>query len=155
MQLKVVSLDPGGTTGHATGLIDDGLMTIVSGQDRFTHRDLWLQLNVSKPQVLVCESFDYRRSGRGRTPAKVDLYPRELIGICNLYVQMIDRCELVMQKPSEGKSGYFNDRKLREDDLYKIARPHANDAVRHLLQWFTFGKGYQYNTRGYQSGWAR
>lgn len=158
---KVVALDPGRTTGHATGLISEGLLEAHSGQDQWNHLQLYDQLRLAKPDIIVCEDFEYRNRAR----AGLDLYSRELIGIVNLYVQETRRdsnkanavsCTLTIQKAAQGK-GFYSDGMLKKDKLHRPGKPHANDAMRHLLHWFTFGAGYQYNTRGYEplSEWSR
>lgn len=152
--MKIVALDPGRTTGYAMGHIDDhGKMIVATGQHEWKHSDLLQHLKWYEPDVIVCESFDFRRSPKYQRD-KVDLFSRELIGVVELYITMAENCTLHMQKPATvlGRNCYFTDRKLKEDKIYKPAKPHANDAARHLLYWFTFGPGYKYNMEGYQVG---
>jgi hypothetical protein len=56
-----------------------------------------------------------------------------------------------MQMPASVMA-YFTDKKLREAHLYKMGKPHANDAARHILYWFQFGPGYKFNKKGYFAG---
>lgn len=144
--LKAVALDPGVTTGFATGLIDDGEMLVVTGQARLDHLTFWLQLSKSNPEVLISERFEFRQKAR----KGLELYSRELIGITNLFCQMYER-KLCMQQPGDAMHK-FPDTQLKKDGIYKPANVHANDAARHLLWWFQHGSGYQYNTKGYRSG---
>ena len=141
-----VALDPGITTGYAIGIIDDGMMTVVSGQERYTHYSLWKFLKEETPDFIISESFEFRRAARDN----LILYSIEMIGVIRLYCEGYDK-PLHMQSAATGK-GYYNDSKLQSARLYKPTRPHANDAVRHLLQWFTFGPGFKYNTKGFKSG---
>jgi hypothetical protein len=144
----VVALDPGRTTGHATGHINNGLLSISSGQTPFDHIDLYSNLQLVKPDFIVCELFEFRAGTRART--KVDLYPCELMGVVSLYGQQND-CIVYWQKPSAALGGFYTDEKLKKDGLYKALKGgHSNDAVRHLLQWYTFGPGYRYNSVGYE-----
>jgi hypothetical protein len=145
----VVALDPGRTTGHATGYIVAGGMEINSGQTAFSHRDLYNNLQMVKADFIVCELFEFRAGTRART--KVDLYPCELMGIVSLYDQQNEDCTVYWQKPSQALGGFYTDAKLKKDGLYKAQKGgHSNDAVRHLLQWYTFGAGYKYNSEGYE-----
>jgi hypothetical protein len=149
--MKVVSIDPGGTTGYAVGVIEDGSMKVSTGEASWSHLDLYNQLQLSKPDIVVCESFEFRR----KEQYGVNLIPRELIGVVELYTQQrsIDPlgtpCRLDYQSASQGK-GFYTDDVLKKDKLYRTGHPHANDACRHLLHWFTFGRGYEYNTGGYE-----
>jgi hypothetical protein len=150
--MKAVSIDPGGTTGYAVGVISDGNMKISTGQATWRHIELYNQLQLSKPDIVVCESFEFRR----KEQYGVNLIPRELIGVIELYVQQRNWdvepfepvCRLDYQSASQGK-GFYTDDVLKKDKLHKPGKPHANDACRHLLHWFTFGAGYEYNTGGY------
>lgn len=147
--LKVISIDPGETTGWAEGKIEDGYMQVRAGQEVLGHLELYDWLTQRYMDVIVCESFDFRKRAQG-----VNMYPRELIGVINLFVQMQQtqfyehKVKLYMQKPAEGKS-YFTDAKLKEANLYHIGQEHARDATRHILQWYEFGAGYKYNKKGF------
>lgn len=143
--IRVVSLDPGRTTGHAVGEIEDGLMRVRCGQTEFDHIMLFQQLQLLKPDMVICEEFEFRNRAR----KGLDLYPRELLGVCELYCQL-EKKPLFRQKAMEGMGFYSND-KLKRDGLYIKAKPHAMDGLRHLLHWFTFGYGFQYNTSGYKA----
>lgn len=146
--IKVVSLDPGRTTGYAHGIINDGSMLIVTGQLKLTQNELYTHLVNAHPDVIVCERFDYRNRAR----KGLDMYPRELIGVVELFTQQHELdVTLKMQTPAQAK-GYYTDQRLKLDHLYKMGKPHANDAARHILYWYVFGSGFQYNTRGYESG---
>jgi hypothetical protein len=145
---KIIALDPGVTTGYATGVIDNGKLGAVSGQARWNEYELFLQLEFAKPQIVVYERFDFRRG-----QSRMELFPRNLIGVICLYVQKRaaenDPVEVAPQMPVEGKN-YYTDKVLKNHKMFKVGNPHANDAMRHLLHWFTFGSGYQYNTGGFE-----
>jgi len=147
---KIAALDPGVTTGYAEGLInEEGHMYVVCGQSRWSHLELWGWLEDHQPDVIITERFEYRNRAR----SGLELFSRELIGVANLYTQMVmpPPHELVMQPAGTvvGKTSYFNNDRLKKEGLYKPARDHAMDALRHLLYWFEFGSGFQYNKRGY------
>lgn len=144
---KVIALDPGGTTGWAKGLIYEGRMGVISGQDTFNHIELYDFVENMRPDIIVCERFDFRKGGRTR--AGVELISKEYIGVVHLYSQVMN-IELHMQMPAEGVGGYWkDDHRLKEDKVFTRGKPHANDAMRHLLQWFTFKEGYKYNQKGF------
>jgi hypothetical protein len=150
--IKVISLDPGGTTGWAKGLISDGRMGVISGQFAYNHLQLFDGIRVFRPDHIVCERFDYRKPAKGSEGT--ELISRELIGVVNLYVQVREeqntKVELYMQMPAEALGGYWQkDEKLKEDKVFMVGKPHANDAMRHLLQWYQFKEGYQFNKDGF------
>jgi len=141
---KIVAFDPGVTTGYATGVIDDGKLGAVSGQGDWNESLLYMQLQMMKPHIIVYERFDYRR-GQDRA----ELFSRNLIGVINLYVQQ-EKLECYTQMPGQVIGQYYTDKVLKESRMYKVGKPHANDAMRHLLHWFTFGAGFKYNTNGFE-----
>lgn len=164
--LKVIAFDPGVTTGHATGVIEDGKLGVVSGQDRFNELQLYLQLKLVKPDIIVFERFEYR-SQRAYNVDNAELFSRNLIGILNLYSQEREGAGTLLegyyaQMPATvlgkkktpatvlGKKNYWTDEKLKAARVYKVGNPHANDAMRHLLYWWQFGAGFKYNTNGFE-----
>lgn len=90
---------------------------------------------------VICESFEFRQ---GKQHAGVDLYPRELIGILNLYYY--DHSDKLYFQPAwiqgDKKDVYFSDAKLKELNLYLKGVGHGRSAVKHLLWWFYFGAGF-------------
>lgn len=144
--MKAVAFDPGRTTGYAQGIVDDGKLLVVTGQHKFSQSDLFTHLEWANPNVVIFERFEFRKKAR----KGLDMYPRELIGVIELYCQQ-KNVKVVKQMPAQ-VMGYFTDARLKEAFLYKMGKPHANDATRHILYWFKFGSGFQYNTRGYEAG---
>ena len=121
-------------------------MRVSSGQNEWNHLELYNWLNFQKPDHIICESFEFRMRQTG-----LELFSRELIGVVNLYFQQYtDVADLFMQSPSEALGGYFNNEKLKHDNVYEKGKPHANDAMRHLLHWYCFKQGYQFNQHGYR-----
>lgn len=151
--IKVHAFDPGITTGYATGIIEKGEMGVVSGQMRWKEFELYAELKQSDPDIIIYERFDYRNNRHKYRADNVELFPRNLIGIIEMYKgerQSVNAPVTVYaQTPAQGK-GHFNDTLLKKHNVYKVANPHANDAMRHLLTWWLFGAGYQYN--GSKSG---
>lgn len=141
----ILALDPGGTTGWAYGLISDGKMGVKSGQEMWNHVDLYDSLTQFNPHIIVCERFDYRKLSANQG---AELISREYIGVITLWARQKQR-QLVMQMPSEGVGGYYKGDQLKKHGVYLRGKPHANDAMRHLLQWYTFKEGYQYNKEGF------
>lgn len=156
--LKVVALDPGVTTGFVTGLIENGKLKLASGQAKWNELQLYLQLKLNKPDIIVYERFEYRaeRHGAYGDLSNVQLFSRNLIGVVNLYIQERESqgteilCYPQMPTYALGKNAFFTDQKLKTSGVYKVANPHANDAMRHILQWWQFGSGFQYNTNGFE-----
>lgn len=152
--LKVIALDPGVTTGYVSGLIERGKLQVVSGQAKWNELQLYSQLQLGKPDIIVYERFEYRaeRHGAYGNLPNVELFPRNLIGVINLYLQQNPEVKSYPQMPgyAVGKRPFFTDDKLKAAKVYKVANPHANDAMRHMLQWWHQGSGYQYNTNGFE-----
>jgi hypothetical protein len=137
-----MAIDPGIETGYCFAQLDDnGKVHYKPFQATDDVAELWDRLNNTKPRYIIMESFDFRNAPKRHT--KVELFPRELIGVARLYSLVADHdCAIYLQSPSQGK-GYYTDSVLKGKGLYKPAHPHAMDASRHLLQWLTFGAGYK------------
>lgn len=148
--IVVIALDPGITTGIATGVIKNGRMEVGSAQYKWDVYDLYKYLCRHQPDHLIYERFDYRRH---KHRDGLELYSRELIGVAKLFAaihnDLVHNLNIYEQMPAEGVGGYYTDNVLKAEGVYKVGNPHANDAVRHLLQWFTFKSGYQFNTSGF------
>src|SRR5580765_7478951 len=103
--IKVFALDPGVTTGWAEGRIDNGYMEVRCGQDLFGYLEFWDWLMVKQVDHLVCETFQFRK---GKQHEGINLYPVELIGIVNLFVEQAvledkNPPQLYWQTPATGK----------------------------------------------------
>lgn len=149
--IKITALDPGITTGYATGLIENGEMGVISGQAKWNEYLMYEQLRLSHTNAIVYETFEYRYTKKREIG--IELFSRNLIGVINLYAQQQaikgESIGLYTQTPAKAK-GHFSDQLLKKHNVYKIAAPHANDAMRHLLTWFVFGPGYKYNQKGFK-----
>lgn len=142
---RVIAIDPGVTTGFANGLLlATGMMEVSSFQERFGVKDLFDYLTTAKPHYVVYERFDYRNRARD----KLVLYSRNLIGVIDLYCEQ--QAIPTYRYMPVTVMAYFTDKELRANQVYKVNSPHCNDAMRHLLHWYTFGFGYQFNHKGYK-----
>ena len=140
-----VAFDPGVTTGAAVGTLEDGKMFVRSTQHRLDHLQLWQQLELLKPDYVITEDFEFRR----KSPEGLILYSLELIGVMEVWTAL-NKKPLFRQKASQGK-GYYTNTILKANLVYQAGPryTHAMDAVRHLLHWYTFGWGYQFNVAGF------
>lgn len=148
--MKVVCLDPGITTGYAVGVITaNEPMGVISGQDKWDELAMYNQLCMSKPDIVIYETFESGKDNPYRKRTNfgydVELFSRNLIGVINLYCQL-NNIVSYEQTPAKGLGGtYKPDKALQSHSVFKVGKPHANDAMRHLLQWYTMGSGYQYD----------
>jgi hypothetical protein len=104
------------------------------------HKEFWEFLQNIHPDLIICESFEYRSRARDN----LELYSRELIGIANLYNQLNYDTKLIMQSAAQAKAPFDNE-KLTSLGVYKKGKEHGRDAMRHFLYWLNFGHGYQFN----------
>lgn len=144
--MKIISLDPGGTTGIGVGYLDEeaGLLRVTSDQKILSHQGLYNLLVRESPDWVICEDFIFRNRARDG----LELISAELIGVVKLYAAEY-KCSLTMQSPVEGIGGYYNDDRLKEHDLWQAGKIHANEALMHLLTWYTFKHGFKYNKKGF------
>lgn len=147
--LKVIALDPGVTTGYAEGVIEDGYMKVRCDEEKLDHLGMYDWLTMRKMDVIVCESFEFRKLQQG-----VNYYPVEMIGIIKLFVQQTqfdnNKVAFHMQPPAtQGSKAYWSTMKLKEANVYAEGKEHGRSAMKHLLYWWEFGTGYQYNKKGF------
>lgn len=141
--MNIISIDPGVESGYCYAEVSDaGQLWYYPFQAVDDVDELWRRLHKFEPRYIIMESFEFRNSPRGNTG--VNLFPRELIGVARLYeLTSPTQCALHLQTPAQGKS-YYTDATLKAKNLWVRGKPHAMDASRHLLQWLTFGSGYQF-----------
>lgn len=143
--MRIMSIDPGVTSGMCYAKIDQAITDSVLEFYPFEAIDdveeMWDRIEAFKPRYIVCEDFEFR-AGTRRTG--LVLFSVQLIGIVNLYCLKAQQSAVFLQKASTGKS-YYTDATLKKNGFYRKGAPHGMDATRHLLHWFTFGAGYQYN----------
>jgi len=141
--MDIIGIDPGVMTGFCYGhILDTGHVVIMPFQAMDEVDDLYRRLEEYNPRHIIMEDFEYRG---GRNQTGINLFPVQLIGVARLYEMNAPdgKCALRLQKAAQGKS-YYSDVTLKNLGLYKRGVPHGIDAMRHLLQWLTFGSGYQY-----------
>jgi hypothetical protein len=141
-----MAIDPGVMSGYCYGRIDvNGFVEVFPFQMTDDVDDLYRRLAEFQPRHLIVEDFEYRS---GKHTTGLNLFPVQLIGVARLYeLNAPDgKCALRLQKAAQGKA-YYSDMVLKTMNLYKRGVPHGTDAMRHLLQWLTFGSGYQYITQ--------
>lgn len=133
--MKVVALDPGETTGYAVysrytsqGGYERSLTSSQMGSHPH-HLALYEFLELAQPQVVVCEDFKYQRGPGGH-----NLTPVEYIGVVKLWTA--ERHVPLVLQPRSRKT-LWDDGKIKELGLWKPGKPHAMDAVRHLLYYLT------------------
>lgn len=93
------------------------------------HLTLYKLLSEHNPNHIVIERFVYQRRD------KVELVPVEYIGIVRLFSLAYDR-PIFEQSPAQAKN-LWTDEKLKTLGYYRKGMPHANDAVRHMLYYYT------------------
>lgn len=140
--MKILSFDPGGTTGWA--IYDDGKWVCGQIGPEDHHRELWTLIDdqyrrgrwLNTDFRLVCESFEYRNG-----LDKAELMSCEYIGVVKLYAQWHD-LHLTMQTASTGKiredklgrkGSFTQKRHLQKLGLWSSGNQHAMDAYGHLL----------------------
>lgn len=140
--MRIISFDPGGTTGVA--IYDDSIDFEDTSQhwSRFElgpgdhHADLWATLLLETE--IVYETFEYQRRDITKG-VSLELVSREYIGIIKLHKKMYngdgEPINLYPQKPSQRM--FWTDEKLRELDLW-VSSEHERDATRHLLYYISF-----------------
>lgn len=147
--MRVISIDPGGTTGWVLHEVPDEKATLpleVSGgqigpDDH--HAELDALLDDNDPDIVVCEDFQYRLiKHKGASMPGINLVSKEYIGVVKLWVQQypdLHQPQLVMRLPAQavGKQEniFWTDEKLKRLGVYTAGEPHRNDATRHLLAY--------------------
>ena len=127
----IYAFDPGGTTGiaytYSTRI--NLIVTKNKGPDQH-HSELWHFLNYHQPNIIVYERFQYRPNPQAM---KVDLIPREYIGILKLYA-LENKLEIYGYSAGNAKT-FIQDTHLKKLELWKDKTPHERDAIRHLLYY--------------------
>lgn len=142
--LKILAIDPGGTTGYAVGFYKDSHLDLIVLEEKmspgkFMYLLQSVHLHDPDPLHLIYEDFQYRNYAR----MGLDLTPVKLIGVMELFLEQTVSVTGYKQSPSSGKS-FYQDDKLKMLGAYAVGRQHGRDATRHLLQWANFGMGGQW-----------
>jgi hypothetical protein len=135
--VRVIALDPGGTTGIV--IWENGEIRGMHLGPAEHHAELYDLLDNergiwwSEDTTIVCESFQYRNG-----LPKAELISCEYIGIVKLFAQTFG-IKCYMQTPSMGKSWMTNPQLQAVGWLFKPATvspyKHMNDAARHLAYY--------------------
>lgn len=147
----IVGLDPGGTTGWAVCKVseepksmDDKGKLKVETTHEFTagqvgpedhHLALWNfladRLYETNDLHLVVENFLFRQGDAHRTGTV--LVSLEYIGVAQLFADTYpDKVKMTRQTPASAKS-FVTDSKIKRLDLWIPGKPHAMDALRHVI----------------------
>lgn len=140
--VRIVGIDPGGTTGFVLVEIDwekEKLVVVESQQlgPHPHHDELYEVLTLANPEVIVCESFEYRNVAR----AGLVLDSVEYIGVTKLYEQVYSEggVQLVFQTAALGKvqhgRGLVKPDNIRKLGLWSVSSVHAIDALGHVLYY--------------------
>jgi hypothetical protein len=140
---RILSFDPGGTTGVAFSYMEDDEFKFRSLQigPHEHHQELWELLSnyaygYDLPSLeIVCESFEYRNMSR----KGLELISKEYIGIIKLFCSL-HGIKLIFHTASAAKH-FVTDDKIKALDLWTPGKPHAMDGMRHLLKHMVVGKG--------------
>jgi hypothetical protein len=145
---RVISFDPGGTTGVAALVLDTFTQPEIPTGDvskwmdttvgwhvdhigpESHHVPLWFLLEQFRPTSVVCESFEFRQ---GKQRAGIVLDSKEYIGVIKLWCAL-NKVPLIMQTAATGK-GFVTDEKIKALDLWVPGKKHAMDAMRHLITY--------------------
>lgn len=147
MTLTVMTVDPGVTSGYTYAEIEPKKsMKYYVTQFADDVDDMWKKFRILKPRYIIIEDFEFRQ---GKQRSGINLFPVQMIGVARLYGLIADHpCAVYVQKAAQGKA-YYTDKILKANGLmfYGDATNlgHGIDASRHLLQWITFGPGFEFN----------
>lgn len=137
--MRVLSFDPGGTTGWCCmDKQDDKKMPgiLVARGDIPDWHGVAELIREYKPDVVTFEVFRLYAS-KAQSKSWDTFLVVEVIGVIKYLCECWD-IRLVEQTPSEGKQ-FFNTEKLKVLGLYQSVT-HINDATGHALYFLKFGK---------------
>jgi len=132
--MKVLSIDPGGTTGWKIVTFDSFQEP---GNVKWRHGHIgphkhhmglrdFLSAEETGDLIIILEGFDNRGN-----PAAV-LVALEYIGVVQLWCKQ-NSVECIVQQPAQKE--WATNKKLKACGIYVPGMKHSNDAARHLLVW--------------------
>lgn len=139
--MRYIAIDPGETTGLAFWWDDDEVLRPIPEPAGWQfdqigpnphHARLYGILFEFKPDVVICERFNYE-SGRDN----VILTSVEYIGVAKLYVQAMQKGCILEMQPRRIGNALFPQEKCERLGLWQPGKPHANDAMQHMLYFLT------------------
>jgi hypothetical protein len=123
---RILSLDPGGTTGVASLYYANDFIKLMSVTQVPGSLDGFLEWvsgqRLESFDVVVCEDFSLRSGVHAP-----DLSPVYIIGALTSLCK--GKVELVLQMPSQ--KSLCDDKRLKVMGMHTPGQPHGNDAVRH------------------------
>jgi len=146
---RIVGIDPGTTTGFVCMDLDlkrgENLPNIRVAPEQYGpqphHLKLYKSLLVLHPEVIVCESFEYRNNSR----AGLVLDSVEYIGVVKTYVEAWN-VPVIFQTAALGKvqhnKGLVKRTNLERLGLWSPGKVHAMDALGHIMYYLLNDKRY-------------
>lgn len=132
---RLLALDPGETTGWA---LFEGHTFVDAGQyPVHALKDFALFFIHKAPTVIVMENYRIY-AHRAAQHVGSDVPTVQYIGAVKLAAEMAD-IPVHLQMAYQAK-GFVTDARLQQLGLYQEGRRHANDAVRHAVYYFLFGR---------------
>lgn len=124
--MRIVALDPGGTTGICF-MMSKGSIGVRGSLYGEHHKDLYDTLSNLNPDIIIYEEFDHREKA-------ALLVSVEYIGVAKLWAQ-INQKAIEGQRPTDVKLQWPNE-KLKVLGL-RGSTVHEDDATRHMLWYVT------------------
>lgn len=141
MSALALALDPGGTTGYCYGYIDVHKLIVAPGERRMTMSDMFTVLeDVCHKDAgwhVIWETFEYRYHSR----PGLDPTPIKLIGVIELFQEWNEPHMGFWPQTAAQGLGHYGDGLLKQLNLWHKGKGHSRSAMKHLLQWCTFGYG--------------
>jgi hypothetical protein len=134
--VRILSIDPGGTTGYASLDESDVYRVGMIGPGDH-HARLWALLCAQDPDLLICEAFNYQRRELDKG-VQLELVSKEYIGVCKLYVETAPRgLTIQYYEPPPGQFKKLVTRKwLEAATLWDPKNaPHGMDALAQLIHY--------------------
>jgi hypothetical protein len=141
--MRVLTVDPGDTTGYVIADITDTLLRLKPHQAKHSALEFFQHLSRIQPNYVLCENFRCRNN----SPGNLSMTSAHLIGVAKMYCEEF-KVEWKTYEPSQGEGGHYKGIKaLQREGVYVggITYHHAMEAMRGFMQWWTFGPGFKYN----------
>jgi hypothetical protein len=140
--MRILSLDPGGSTGYA--MYHSETREIVQGPlgPDPHHLSLWSLLGGTFWDLIICEQFVYQRR-EVEKGVSVVLTSVEYIGIVKLHIEICppELTPQLIMSPLANKAFWDSKRdggaKLKAAGVYSTDSQHARDATAHLLHYIS------------------
>jgi len=142
--MRVIALDPGVTTGVVFAEITATRVLLIPHQRKYTPLQLFTRLKAAQPDIVICEDFEFRPN----SPQGLVMTSAHMIGVVMMFCEQYE-VPLRMQTAGYGKAFYRSIVNLKKAGVYVGGAnyEHSMDAMRHFMQWFTFGPGFKYHKK--------